>query len=156
MRRRSHSLLSLTVVAVLVSLVMNYIVIELVLLDMCDELYCRKLVLLVINYIVHLNEYMYILTILEAPRRGGGQNRQWLKKSNHHICRLTDEYNGPRVRRGSPPGPNIFVGSPTNITDHLLAPPPRPITFIDHLSPMNIWLYSSVPTNLFKGEIFVG
>jgi hypothetical protein len=79
MRRRSHSLLSLTIVAVLVSLVMNYIVIELVLLDMCDELYCRKLVLLVINYIVHLNGYMYILTILEAPRRGGDQNRQWLK-----------------------------------------------------------------------------
>jgi hypothetical protein len=41
-RRRSHSLLSLAVISVLVSLVMNYIVVELVLL------------LLVINYIVDL------------------------------------------------------------------------------------------------------
>jgi hypothetical protein len=68
MRHRSCCLLSLAVVLVLVSFVMNYIVVELVLLDdMCDELYCCKLVLLVMNYNVHLNEYMYILPILEAP-----------------------------------------------------------------------------------------
>jgi hypothetical protein len=42
MRRRSHSLLSLAVVSILVSLVINYIVVKLVLL------------LLVVNYIVDL------------------------------------------------------------------------------------------------------
>jgi hypothetical protein len=64
-------LLSVAVVSVLVSLVMNYIVIKLVLLDnMWGELYCGKLVLLVMNYIMHLNEYLYILPILEPPQPG--------------------------------------------------------------------------------------
>jgi hypothetical protein len=31
---------------------------------------CRKLVFLVMNYIMHLNEYLYILPVLEAPRPG--------------------------------------------------------------------------------------
>jgi hypothetical protein len=72
-RHRSHSLLSLAVVSVLVSLVMNYIVIELILLDMCDELYCHKLVFLVMNYIVHSNEYLF----WRHPGQGGSQKRQW-------------------------------------------------------------------------------
>jgi hypothetical protein len=72
-RHRSHSLLSLVVVSVLVSLVMNYIVIELILLDMCDELYCHKLVFLVMNYIVHWNEYQF----WRHPGQGGSQKRQW-------------------------------------------------------------------------------
>jgi hypothetical protein len=45
---------------------------ELVLLDdMCDELYCHQLVLLVMKHIVFTcHKTVYFLTVLEIPRPG--------------------------------------------------------------------------------------
>jgi hypothetical protein len=67
-RRRSCSLLSLAIVSILISFVMNYIVVKLVLL------------LLVVNYFVDLMMcvilvlyaifVLYSLPVLEAPRPG--------------------------------------------------------------------------------------
>jgi hypothetical protein len=47
-------------------------------LMICDELYCHKLVLLVMKHIVFAyHKPVYFLPILEAPARGGNQNSQW-------------------------------------------------------------------------------
>jgi hypothetical protein len=47
-------------------------------LMICDELYCHKLVLLVMKHIVFAyHKPVYFLPILEAPGRGGNQNSQW-------------------------------------------------------------------------------
>jgi NADH:ubiquinone oxidoreductase subunit 6 (subunit J) len=71
-RHCSHSLLSLAVVSVSISFVMNYIVDELVLL------------LLVVNYIVDLIMcvifVMYSLSVLEAPRPGWHPKQTVVKK----------------------------------------------------------------------------
>jgi hypothetical protein len=76
--------------------VINYIVIN--------------LCLLVMNYIVHLNEYMYILPVLEAPWPGRQPKQAVVIKQNNYICRFPHEYNGPRINHGLPPGPSIFIG----------------------------------------------
>jgi uncharacterized membrane protein len=77
-RHDSNSLLSLAIVSVSISLVMNYIVVELVLL------------LLVINYIVNFMMcvilvlcvifVMYNLPVLEAPRPGRQPKHAVVKK----------------------------------------------------------------------------
>jgi hypothetical protein len=84
---------------------------------MCDELYCRKLVLLVMNYIVHLNEYLYILPVLEAPEQGRQLKQTVVKKQNNYIRWLTDEYNGSCVSHGSPLGPNIIISLEDTFVD---------------------------------------
>jgi hypothetical protein len=42
-----------------------------------------------------------------------------LKIPNNYICRLTDKYNGPRVSRGSPLGPQYI----RRLTDEYIGPP---------------------------------
>jgi hypothetical protein len=71
MRHRSRSLLSLTVVSGSISLVINYIIIELVLL------------LLIVNYIVDLMMcvifVLYSLPVLKAPHPGRQSKRAVVK-----------------------------------------------------------------------------
>jgi hypothetical protein len=48
---------------------------------MCDELYCRKLILLVMKHIVFAcHKSVYFLTILEAPRPGRQPKHAMVKK----------------------------------------------------------------------------
>jgi hypothetical protein len=117
-RRRSRSLLSLAIVLILISLVMNDIVVELVLL------------LLVVNYIVDLIMcvilvmcvifVLYSLPILEAPRLGRQPKHAVVKKIKllmniwptcqlrvasgvTYIRQLIYEYIAPPVRSAPPP-----------------------------------------------------
>jgi hypothetical protein len=69
----------------------------------------------------------------EAVKTGAGKKNK-----------TTDEYNGPRVSRGLPPGSIIFVGSPSNITGHLLdlchgPPSPLRLSAICHR-----WIYGYI------------
>jgi hypothetical protein len=136
-RRRSRSLLSLAIVLILISLVMNDIVVELVLL------------LLVVNYIVDLIMcvilvmcvifVLYSLPILEAPRLGRQPKHAVVKKIKlltniwptcqlrvasgvTYIRRLIYEYIGPPVKSAPlTPHPSMFIGdvSPMNVIGYI-------------------------------------
>jgi hypothetical protein len=72
---------------------------------MCDELYCRKLILLVMKHIMFACYETCILSVcFEGSPVGEAVKIGSAKKPNNYIRRLTDEYNGSRVSYGSSPG----------------------------------------------------
>jgi hypothetical protein len=78
MRRRSRSLLSLVVVSVLISLAMNYIVVELVLLLLVVN--CIVDLMMCVILVLHVIFVLYSLPVLEAPCPGRQAKQAVVKK----------------------------------------------------------------------------